>query len=176
MEKNKILQELNELKSPLSGLPREMPYKVPDGYFEGLADSALRTARNSDVPTGYFQTLPQAMLTVAKAANVPGKAARRKTHIVALPLRRWVAAAILLISLMAGGLILFDRPMPRPAESTLAALPTDAVMEYAEANLPMSHLADDAVAASALRPNLSNLSTDELQAYLDQSGWIEQPL
>jgi len=31
-----ILQELNELHSPLANMPRTMPYAVPDGYFNGM--------------------------------------------------------------------------------------------------------------------------------------------
>lgn len=71
---NGILDELRGMDSPLSALPRTMPYWVPDGYFTLLPGNVtvaieehngLRVSSTKDmpfnVPEGYFDTLPLAM-------------------------------------------------------------------------------------------------------------------
>lgn len=39
--KKQILEELAEIAPGLAGIKKEMPYKVPDGYFENLAPQAV---------------------------------------------------------------------------------------------------------------------------------------
>lgn len=180
MEKNEILKELNEMGSPLAGMPRRMPYSVPDGYFDGMADAALRSARTGNVPAGYFEALPAAMLQAAKAAaNASGTPAgvKKSTRVVAFPMLRWAAAAVLLVSLGTGAALLFNvERFPNP-ETVITALPQEDIAEYAAMSLDTldpSSVADDALAstgASGAR-GLSNLSEAELEAYLTEEGLL----
>lgn len=74
-----ILEELREMNSSLAGLPRTMPYFVPQGYFEifpeilkeQLPVTNCLSTENPDmpfhVPTGYFQQLPQQLINTIHA-------------------------------------------------------------------------------------------------------------
>lgn len=91
-QKNNILQELQELNSPLAGQSRQNVYSVPAGYFEGLAAQllgrvkALEAAGAAEelfclsplvsdisrkapytVPAGYFENLASLLLIRIKA-------------------------------------------------------------------------------------------------------------
>ena len=89
---DEINHELLELGSPLAQWPRSMPYRVPQGYFEGLvtsvaigiqtgADPALSLPKTMPytVPAGYFEQLPQAVMAAIyaedEAMNLPAAAA-----------------------------------------------------------------------------------------------------
>lgn len=179
MEKNEILQELNELASPLAGLPHGMPYAVPDGYFNNLGQGVFRVVQTSDVPTGYFEGLPAAMLHAAKAVHVfsPVIPAKKAARIIALPVRRWAAAAVLLVSLGTGAALLFSQGQSSNPETAIAALPQEEIAEYAAANLDAldaSLAADGALAGTdaAGARQLSNLSETELEAYLAEEGLL----
>lgn len=79
-EVNDIVKELEELQSPLAGMPRTMPYAVPAGYFALLEESVaagisfaedqqLSTpgkAMPYEVPGGYFDKLPEHILATAQ--------------------------------------------------------------------------------------------------------------
>lgn len=79
MKPNDIVKELQEMGSPLADMSREMPYKVPEGYFDtlsnnitsGLFEAATDTFTATkvmpfDVPQGYFDALPEQLLYAAK--------------------------------------------------------------------------------------------------------------
>src|SRR5690242_12218735 len=80
-----ILNELRELSPTVAGIEATNPYKVPDGYFEGLAENilqlikadgkevspVLRDANNNpySVPRGYFENLADTILNRIKAES-----------------------------------------------------------------------------------------------------------
>ncbi|HET7896201.1 MAG TPA: hypothetical protein VFL47_00980, partial [Flavisolibacter sp.] len=91
--------ELRELSPLLAGLPKTLPYSVPEGYFDanlaslpfvyGNEASALLGAIGKTmpyaVPQGYFENLPQQVL-----AHV----ATPKAKVVPLFARTWMRAAV----------------------------------------------------------------------------------
>jgi hypothetical protein len=160
-----VEQELKEMSSPLAGLSKEMPYTVPENYFLGLADDALKSAKRQAVPAGYFEVLPAAMLKAAKAVDAESAGMKRRTKLVALSAMRWAAAAILIIAVAIGGAKLYQGA--QSPERVIAALPTDAVHAYAEVNL-----ADETVAMTETA-DLAGLTAEELEAYLAENGWVE---
>jgi hypothetical protein len=73
-----IQSELNETAPALSSLDRNMPYSVPAGYFDTLADGIVEKVLLADgneqyqgatmaVPEGYFDQLPDLILGRIKA-------------------------------------------------------------------------------------------------------------
>lgn len=73
-----ILLELAEIAPTLAAAEKTMPYSVPDGYFDRMADSIVSKVLLQDaaesgplptmqVPEGYFEQLPQVILSRIKA-------------------------------------------------------------------------------------------------------------
>jgi hypothetical protein len=76
--RNNILKELREISPVVADISRQVPYKVPAGYFEGLADGLLQLVKTSnpvlpkannpyEVPQGYFEGLANSILQRVKA-------------------------------------------------------------------------------------------------------------
>lgn len=98
-----IINELEQLQSPLATWQPVNVFSVPQGYFEGLAASVLRTVQgdnilqslqppaNADVPAGYFDNLAGNILNKIKAqANEdeplsPLLESLRKTNVFTVP-------------------------------------------------------------------------------------------
>ncbi|HTR30679.1 MAG TPA: hypothetical protein VMH27_15515 [Puia sp.] len=61
-----VAEELARLSATLGGISREMPYRLPEGYFDGLSPvlTLLKDNRTYKVPDGYFAELSP-VLTVA---------------------------------------------------------------------------------------------------------------
>jgi len=166
MEPNPVLDELTEMDSPLAGLPRYMPYSVPEGYFGQLPTGILQAAKTVDIPPGYFESLPEAMLAAAKGGN---PAAKRKSPLVIslLPVRRWAAAAVLIVSMGIGGALFFGA-QSSTVENPVATLPADAVQEYVAVHLDELETGD----VAAVTPDLASLSSAEVETYLTEEGLI----
>lgn len=71
--KNDILEELKAISVPVSGIGRQIPYVVPDGYFDALPQQVLqRIASKSltfNVPDGYFDNFASRVLDRIKAGR-----------------------------------------------------------------------------------------------------------
>src|SRR5262245_12431991 len=81
--RNNILNELHEISPAIARIEAVNPYRVPEGYFEGLADTvlqivkadevppALKAAKGNpyDVPPGYFEGLAGIILNRIKATE-----------------------------------------------------------------------------------------------------------
>lgn len=67
-----ILSELNEIAPGLLNIGREMPFAVPEGYFDIFPVSVLGQLapkqNTMSVPEGYFESLPDILLAKAKAS------------------------------------------------------------------------------------------------------------
>lgn len=83
-QRNNILQELKDLGSSLDANLAQTPYAVPDGYFDGLAETVLTMIRSGyqpgfldtisretpyAVPSGYFDGLSERMLQIVRSKN-----------------------------------------------------------------------------------------------------------
>lgn len=77
---NIILNELREISPLLAGMDKVNVFTVPNGYFEGLADTLQLLVKeesstvlnriskqNQDVPAGYFESLADTILSKIKA-------------------------------------------------------------------------------------------------------------
>ena len=73
MEENThILKELEQLAPALTGISKEMPFAVPEGYFESMPVEMLGKVIPStkpSVPEGYFDSLPGILLSKIKAVE-----------------------------------------------------------------------------------------------------------
>lgn len=82
---NDISDELSSMGSPLAGMSRNMPYRLPEGYFDGLATQVLIaitvpgeiTALEGgtkkmpfDVPNGYFDQLQASVLQQVQQESI----------------------------------------------------------------------------------------------------------
>ena len=79
--RNNILNELREISPVVAGIGHQVPYSVPAGYFEGLADQLLQLVKADEanapvlpkainpyqVPQGYFEGLADNILQRVKA-------------------------------------------------------------------------------------------------------------
>lgn len=72
-ERDTISAELKLVAPALHGISRQMPYALPEGYFELLPMQMLsKISRHAQpvVPEGYFDTLPAIMLKKVKSMEV----------------------------------------------------------------------------------------------------------
>jgi len=81
---NDIAEELNAWNSPLAGMPREMPFQLPVGYFDTLTDHvlSLRAIENGllpeavnppfVIPENYFEKNPDAVMSRIEAEMLSG--------------------------------------------------------------------------------------------------------
>jgi hypothetical protein len=71
--KNIIQQELMETAPTLASISRQMPYALPEGYFDELPlmllGAVVPKQANLSVPEGYFESLPAILLQKAKASQ-----------------------------------------------------------------------------------------------------------
>ena len=79
-----ILNELREISKVVADLPASLPFEIPAGYFEQLADKLLVTAKSAEpesaipgdrelpytVPQGYFDNLAEDILNRIHAENL----------------------------------------------------------------------------------------------------------
>jgi hypothetical protein len=98
-----IINELEQLQSPLAAQQPVNVFTVPQGYFEGLAASVMRAVQgdnilqtiqppaNADVPAGYFDNLASNILNKIKAQEneeetlSPLLESLRKTNVFTVP-------------------------------------------------------------------------------------------
>jgi hypothetical protein len=69
-EKEKILNELDQMAPALKGIDKQMAYSVPDGYFDLFPLSLmgkLAGQQKPSVPEGYFESFPATMLSKIRA-------------------------------------------------------------------------------------------------------------
>jgi hypothetical protein len=177
---NEILKELEQLQSSLAKMPRVMPYAVPENYFSSLPEQVLAQALDSEtsavlpkavpfeVPKGYFDSLPDQLLKAAKSSEE-----KPKTKVISLGETIWkktrfAAAAIVLLALGTGIFQLSDRQ--NSFEHKLAQLPVEAVSEYVEQNADGFEVPVESSAANT-SVSLNQLTEEEINAYLDETGW-----
>jgi hypothetical protein len=176
---NEIDDELMAMDSKLTIAWRQMPYRVPLGYFQDLATSALEIAYESEqpnnpsfgtkadvytVPQGYFQQLPKTLLEQAKAADAKNAPTKRK---VAMPPIRWALAASIALIFSIGAYIQFAGGDNAPSESVLSSIPATEISEYLANNY------GNVVELPILAANIHdlNVETNDIEQYLNETGW-----
>lgn len=68
-----IKNELIQLAPGMADAPKQMPYNVPDGYFERFPVTMLLAAQTApafEVPTGYFDNFATGMLQKVRSLSI----------------------------------------------------------------------------------------------------------
>jgi len=186
---NDILKELIELESPLAGLSRKIPYRVPPGYFEALPEILSESAATSSftvvrsnpmkAPEGYFDVLPNTLLQAALASEKETKKSK-SIPFISLWSKRLVrmAAAAILVSGVSIGAYTYLQPAPAGcnAAEELAQLDPAVIDEYIE--LHVDEFDNDVLESSLLAWNtdlsssVSRLDAAEIDQYLEEEAGI----
>ncbi len=177
-EADNIQQELNSMGSSLAGLPRQIPYAVPAGYFNQLADNIVAKARMQEdalpdfgrqmpyeVPADYFAALPEMVLEMAKADGQAG--VKKPQTILFVPRLRWAAAAVLAIVIGVGTVMVFSTHTQTASDSLLAAVPKNEISAY----IKHSYGFDAARVVNSNQFNNLNVDYKDIEAYLNETGW-----
>ena len=153
-----VNEELENLSPLMNGLKEKKAYQVPEGYFDGLAEQVLEKAKSQ------------------KGAKVISIGFTRK-------LMRYAAAAVVAGLIIMGGWFYFDTSFVTPTDPlakvekavTNTKLVTDqALQEYVESQSSSidatAPAASSEIDASDMKEMLADISDEELQAYVEQSG------
>lgn len=188
--------ELHALSPLLGGISKKPPYHLPDNYFRDLAENSLaetkavsfvqqelddfspvlsnlKDAPLYQVPAGYFDQLPNAILDKVKAAQ-PAKVVQmgRRNN-----LRRYIAAAAVILVLFTGALWFIQRPGTAGGNNGLAQVSDDELINF----INDQSLAPDAVGTSVaytevdnttFKDLLADVSDEELQQYVEKNSSI----
>lgn len=183
-----IQKELESMGSHLAGMSREMPYSVPEGYFdnlgeniaaaikentkEGLNLNASKAMPYGEVPTGYFDQLPARMLEVAKSAQARQPqvmALTPKTQHKQVTLRRvnWAVAAVLLITIGMGAYTYLFRQGEAIPDKLISSVSNNELHEYLQNTCRID--VDRVVNSSSILD--LHLESKDIINYLDETGW-----
>ncbi|MGZ3939583.1 MAG: hypothetical protein ACXVLT_13295 [Flavisolibacter sp.] len=178
-------EEIAQLSPLLAGISRQLPYSVPDDYFqsnlEGLMAFAIEDEESLvlsfiskempyEVPTGYFANVPEQVLE---------KVSARQAKVVHLGGRKWMrfAAAAVVTGIMAvSGFFYFNnRGGSRPTGDPVVAVKKASIQELDDFIKTTSVNDDKAqVTAKNTAPKtdrkkiFADVSDKELNAFLDQ--------
>ncbi len=159
-----VKTELEQMGSTLAGMPRGMPYALPEGYFAAMDERMMNVATGTlipqaelpyEVPVGYFETLPDVITIKAT------KATNRGT--LQLGWLRMVAAAVVLLMVGVGAWILLERNTTTP-DRLLARVNEREIREYLAVPETVSGSAEAFVQQAKVGP-------DDIVTYLDETGW-----
>ena len=172
---NDIQVELKEMNSKLAQLPKEMPFDVPDNYFNAVTDNIVEMVLANDfieqqianpytVPEQYFSAFPQKINQKIKEETTV-----TPTLFSLYPLLRpmQVAAAILIIII--GGFSFLHVPKNSISfQQQLKNIPDEVVREYVAQN-------DDENLNNNFSINstysFNKLSEEEISQFLEEQGW-----
>lgn len=159
-----VKTELEQMGSTLAGMPGDMPYAVPEGYFAAMDERLMNettepaipeTSLPYAVPAGYFDTLPEAV--TAKAMKVANAGA---LHFGRL---RMAAAAVVLLMAGVGAWMVLTQNSTTP-DRLLAMVNERDIREYLA--IP------DAVSGNAeAYVQQAKVEADDIVTYLDETGW-----
>ena len=174
MARNKDIQkELAELNSPLADMPTAMPFTVPTGYFEQLSENVLKKNENTgnsksgmphNVPEGYFDSLPQKVIEAAETKKTS------KPRKVQFAPARWVAAAVLIITITIGGYNFLQTSTPS-LEAQLSSISESEILAYVEDNIDdfEAELLEEDFANFSVAPE--QIDNNSLEDYLEYELW-----
>jgi hypothetical protein len=164
-----VNDELENLSPLMTGLRDKMVYHTPEGYFDDLSDTILARLK-----------------TPAKLAPVISMDAHSRTTVTRrLSTRKWFrvsAAAIATGLILTMGWLGLHRPASHPITNTdlMASLDKASdqeILNYLEnQNIPLAETMNNSTAAAVefndadVKNILGNVSDDELNQYLDESG------
>lgn len=159
-----VKTELEQMGSTLAGMPKGMPYALPEGYFAAMDERMMNVATGTlipqaelpyEVPVGYFETLPDVITMKAT------KATNRGT--LQLGWIRMVAAAVVLVMVGMGAWMVLERNTTTP-DRLLARVDEREIREYLAVPDAVSGNAEAYVQQAKVEP-------DDIVTYLDETGW-----
>lgn len=176
-----ILSELQQMGSPLADLPRNMPYKVPDRYFENLPYAILDHQKDNirlkheppySVPQGYFEELPEVLLKNIKDTAV-------KPRKIAL-YTQWAAAAVLMLIVTIGGYNFLNYSSANSSIDTqLAQLSESTLNEYIENNISdfdTETIQNSYASNKDIETLIDEINENDIINYLNDAGWQQETL
>lgn len=165
-------EELNELKSSLTGSNISLPYTVPDRYFSDLNSRIMQNEmaeRNSmpvikempySVPCNYFDGL-------AKQVIKKTSSKKKKGVLVSFAAIRWAAAAMLLLMVGAAVTRLHTTNSTNSTTDAIAVLADNDIEAYVADN----YRADIGRLTDASYLGDADVQMGDIIAYLDETGW-----
>ncbi len=175
-----ILKELESMNSPLSAISRDMPFKVPQGYFDSLPEYVLHrasekvslpgTAMPHIVHESYFDNLPGQLLEIIKKQDE--KPAPVTKRISLWKNIRWAVAAILILAIGIGSYRVFN-PQPASVEQQLQTISDEAIMSYVEDNIYAfeTETIINYVNTADINAASLQLNKNDIEYYLEETGW-----
>ena len=181
IESKGAAEEIAELSPLLAGLPRKMPYSVPEGFFESSLndvpvlmsdkeDSAVLTYIGKDlpysVPDDYFDNLAGQVLAIV---------APKRAKVIPIVRRKWMrmaTAAMVFGVIGLSGIVYFtgnDSPKDPMAQiKTASTSDLDAFLKNTDANLLGSTTAQSPSKNNEVKEMLKNVPDNELNAFLSE--------
>ena len=156
-----VQEELARLSATISGISRETPYRMPEGYFDELSPvlTLLKDRPTYEVPVGYFDGLAaDAMAKIGQVAAI-NDAAHRPAKVIGIGSR---------------GKVLTGNWWKYSAAAAIAGV-------ILMLSWPQLHTANMNAAAHAIPIDLSNVlakvSDKEMETYLDdQQSILSEPV
>lgn len=154
MRKNQEIQnELQELSPELAKIPFTQAYEAPEGYFEELPISLLKsleTESTSDLPEDYFEELPSQILSKIKN-EAPVVSIHKKYFYLK------IAAAAVVIGILGLGIVYFlNHKKNEPSPAYVKNI--DSTEYYATLN------------NGNIDAEINNLNEDDLISFLEENG------
>ena len=177
-----ILSELRSMNSPLAGFSRNMPFEVPEGYFNNLPAQVLLMTNKEVLPAGatmphivhpdYFDTLPEQLLATIRQQEQNKKPEKPFRRISLLKNVRWAAAAILILAIGMGSYRVFG-PQPASVEQQLQSISDEAIMSYVEDNIYAfeTETIINYVNTADLNAASMQINKNDIENYLEETGW-----
>lgn len=164
-DNNNIMNELQEMGSPLAGMPRQMPYAVPDGYFSAKVTIPYTTPLPGStempytVPAGYFEEMTGRTMAAVK------QEARGKRTVQFVPKMQWLQAAALALIITIGGYIMVNSQPTQPY-NMLASISKAEISAYMEQAEGQPEPTIDGEVIKTLQ-----IDNKDIVAYLNDTGW-----
>lgn len=172
---NDIQVELKEMNSTLAQLPKEIPFDVPNNYFNDITNNIVEMVLANDfieqqsanpytVPEQYFSAFPQKINQKIKEETTV-----TPTLFSLYPLLKpmQVAAAILIIII--GGFSFLHVPKNSISfQQQLKNIPDEVVREYVAQNDDENLYNNFSVNSTY---SFNKLSEEEISQFLEEQGW-----
>lgn len=177
---NDILKELEGMNSPLAVISRNMPFEMPQGYFDNLPAQVWERANENVLLPGtamphiihdsYFDNLPEQLMGLIKEQeNKPAPVTKRINLWKNI---RWAAAAMLVLAIGIGSYRVFN-PQPASVEQQLQTISDEAIMSYVEDNIYAfeTETIINYMNTADINSASMQLNKNDIEYYLQETGW-----
>lgn len=195
MQKINAREELASISPFLAEMPSIPPMPAPAGYFDQLPEMIMQKVEAREeleaispllaempktmpmsVPDSYFDQFSNTVLAAVQEAPAGSKVVRMRMR----PLIRWAAAACLL-ALVSTSTLLFlknNQQSQSYSEVNFSDISDQEIVDYLQAHMDAFDKEELATMAPVVEntpiPAAGNLSTEEIQNYLDNAGLLNE--